>query len=122
MNWTIKATSEKYMEVQLKFNKPKEVSKRFKHKVFLNFTQSLKLVSNTTVYNQSAPIGMDLLKPLTSIASPLLLSTTTILTEEITARISVNITLPRQFPDTITEEYVKNTIKRPSEATVKYSL
>jgi hypothetical protein len=51
MNWTIKATSEKYMEVQLKFNKPREVSKRFKHYVVLNFTQSLKLVSNTTVYN-----------------------------------------------------------------------
>ena len=38
MNWTIKATSEKYMEVQLKFNKPRDVSKRFKHYVVLNFT------------------------------------------------------------------------------------
>ena len=63
-----------------------------------------------------------MLKPLTSIATPILLATTTVLTEEITARISVNITLPRQFPDTITKEYVEITIKKPSEATVKYSL
>ncbi len=115
------------MEIQLKFSDPRAVSKSFKHYIVLSFNQSVTTVTNTTVVNQTTAGGVvktttiDLLKPVTGAVGSIL-ATTTVLTEITPIKVTINISLPRQFSDSISIEDVEVRIKGPSKGTVKYSL